>query len=614
MNWKHKISRFLIDDSEKVLFLINIIDRLDEVTQFLSETLQNGARHHLIVLFNIENAQSFREINLNTKLSEDYLVKDDYENIDNYVFEGLSKSWYLYKDITSYQGIPLGKMFEYEFQKYLIPRIKNLEILQKVVEKENIQKIIVIDDSYELGGIVSLYADFIKIPILVISFSKVKNAFSKLNLKVKSKLSAFFSNFLDRLSFKRCIKNNDNIDLVLIDTKFYKYFKHRDNEVSFIPCPLEKGLSIRLNLIKQGLSYLPFCFTKNRCCHKNRAIYKKSWKELSSAKEFRDIFKYKSISIWAIVQEKLNDFFFENIPRIIMNINILDRVIKVKKIKLAVLRNDVKELERTIVLWLRLFKIPSLVIQHGVLAESNGHNILLADKFAAWGRASVDWYKKLENSSERFEITGNPRFDMLVNWKPKISKQELCKQLNLNINKGIILFVTQQINKFSSFWTNDLFWVMADKILTAMREFPDKQLIVKVDPYEDIRPYRERIRASCNKDAIAIKDFDIYTLIFVSELVITLDSTVGLEAMVFDKPLITFNLTRRQDRVAYSEKGAALGVYKEEDLAPTIKRALSGQETIVQLKMGRSRFLEEYAYAIDGKARQRILNIIEHYP
>lgn len=614
MSWKHDVIQFLkYDESKRVVFLISLKDNLDKIVDFFQGLSQLIPSSYLIIFFNFEIPRRLVQSNSEIKTSEDYLSREDYEEIDKYIFEGISKSWYLYTDITDYCGVLLGKLFEYDFQKYLTPRVKNLEIIQKVVTKENIQKMIVIEDTDELGLVARLYADANNIPAIVVSFNKDKRSHLISIPKVKAKISVFLSSILDRLALKRLMASKDNKNLILIDAKLLETFVGNDIEKSFLLCPLESGVNIRFNLIRRQLSYLPLYFSKDRNISKLWIGYRKRWSTLSSEANFKEIFKYKDFSIWEIVRMKLSNFFLEGIPKIISNINMLDRVCKDKKIKIAVLRNDGKELERTIILSLRLAKIPSLVIQHGILAEINGHNALLADRYVAWGEASVNWYGKFGNSSDNFEITGNARFDILLNWKTKLSKQKLCKWFNLDENKGIILFATQQINKFSSFWTDDIFLVMTDKLLKAMQQIPNKQLIVKVDPYEDIKPYKKRIRESSYNNAIAIRDIDIYTLISLSELVMTLDSTVALEAMIFDKPVIIFNLMKRQDRVPYAGKGAAIAVYKDEDLVPAIKKALTDGEIKSQLKIGRDRFIGEYAYKLDGKAGERISNLIKCY-
>jgi hypothetical protein len=607
MNWRRRIIRFVASGKgERVAFLINLNDSLGRIARLLKES----AGDNLIVCFNAAIPEEFERARLKAKSSEDYLIKEDYEAIDSFVFEGIGKSWYLYRNITDYRDMSLGKLYEYDFQKYLIPRIKNLEIIQKVIAKENIQKIIAIEDTGELADTAEAYANFAGIPILKISFNLKRKLPSAFGCFFKNKFSFCLSSALDRLAIRRVMKIRDSGSLILIDAKLLKFFSQMDDAIIFIPVPLEKGFSLRLRLLKQGLPYLPLYVTKRRTHLKDGVQLERKWKELLSEREFKSIFNYKGIPIWGLVCDQISKFFLEIAPRAIDNINMFFEIFNTKKIKAVIIRNDVKEFERVIVFSARLAKVTSFVLQHGILAESNGHNNLIADKYIAWGRASVEWYTGFGNCPGKFEITGNPHFDILVNWKPKLSRRQLCERLNLDKDKGIILFATQQINKFSSFWTDDLFLVMADKLLKAIQQFPDKQLIIKVDPYEEISSYRSRIKRASGNNAVAIRDIDIYTLISLSELVITLDSTVALEAMIFDKPVIIFNITKRQDRVPYAEKRAAIGVYKEENLPLAIEKALTDQGTIERLKLGRKSFIEEYAYKVDGKAREKVVNLM----
>jgi hypothetical protein len=80
--------------------------------------------------------------------------------------------------------------------------------------------------------------------------------------------------------------------------------------------------------------------------------------------------------------------------------------------------------------------------------------------------------------------------------------------------------------------------------------------------------------------------------------------------MLFDKPLITFNLTTREDRVPYAQKGAAVAVYKDDALGDAIERVLNDKNLTLQLKEGRKKFIFEYAHNTEEKARERLLEIV----
>ncbi len=602
MDWKHRLQGFLDNNTQKTVFFINIKRDLESFVDYLTGILDGSKFEHSIVFFGVEVPHCLeRAHELKVTASEDCLNKDEYEAIDEFIFKGISATWYRNNNVTDYKQIPLGKMLEYDFQKFLTPRIKNIHLIKRIVEQENPGKIIAIDDGNELLDACNSYEkDILKVSLA--SDTNVPNSF-------KTVILGLLRQVLDSISSRRAIKRMSKSNSVLMDEKLSKVLGNVSDRLFIL---LDKGIKKRLALWRNKIPYIPFFASKSKKYFREWKPYIEKWSSLKSQDEFKSLFKYEDISIWEMVSERLHIYFCENIPIIISNINRIHDIFS-KNAKLVVLRNDVKELERTIIFGSRVLKIPSLVIQHGILAESNGHSNLIADKFAAWGSASKDWYREFGNPDENIEVTGNPKFDQMIGWTPAISKEDMCRQLGLEVDKSIILFATQQINKFSSFWTDDLFWVMAREILTHIQSEDNVQLVIKVDPYEDIAPYRELISRVSSNNTKVVKDFDIYTLMYHSNAVITLDSTVGIESMLFRKPLITFRLIERNARVPYAEKGAAIEVNKAQDLNSTLKEVLNETPTRSQVIDAQSRFLDEYAYKRDGRATERVKNLINKY-
>jgi CDP-glycerol glycerophosphotransferase (TagB/SpsB family) len=134
-----------------------------------------------------------------------------------------------------------------------------------------------------------------------------------------------------------------------------------------------------------------------------------------------------------------------------------------------------------------------------------------------------------------------------------------------------------------------------------MSEFPEKQLVIKLHPSEKLEEYRE-IPGMAEQKVIICRDVDLYGLLHASELLMTVHSTVALEAMILDKPVITVNLTGKPDVMPYAESGAALGVYRKEDLAPAINKALYDPEVREKMAGKREKFVYDHAYKLDGQA------------
>ena len=110
--------------------------------------------------------------------------------------------------------------------------------------------------------------------------------------------------------------------------------------------------------------------------------------------------------------------------------------------------------------------------------------------------------------------------------------------------------------------------------------------------------------------AIVRQKVDIYELLHASDLLITTHSTVGLEAILLEKPVITLNLTSKPDLMPYATSGAAIGVYKKEDLVPAMQTALFNPETKEEMAKRRKAFVLEHTYKPDGQASKRVAELI----
>ena len=92
---------------------------------------------------------------------------------------------------------------------------------------------------------------------------------------------------------------------------------------------------------------------------------------------------------------------------------------------------------------------------------------------------------------------------------------------------------------------------------------------------------------------------------------ITISSTTGLEALIMKKPLITVNFSGKPDAMPYAESGAAIGVYKPEDVRPAIKSVLENKDVREKLAKKAKLFIYEQCYKMDGKASERIVDLIK---
>jgi len=135
------------------------------------------------------------------------------------------------------------------------------------------------------------------------------------------------------------------------------------------------------------------------------------------------------------------------------------------------------------------------------------------------------------------------------------------------------------------------------------------QLIVKLHPAED--QHAPLYKQNRSYVPLVVKgNKGISELLYVCDAMITKSSTTAIEAAILDKPIIVLNLSGKPDVMSYVQKGVALGVYKEGDFAKAVEDALYNSEVRQELAKTRGKFVYDYAYIQDGKASERVANLI----
>jgi hypothetical protein len=232
-------------------------------------------------------------------------------------------------------------------------------------------------------------------------------------------------------------------------------------------------------------------------------------------------------------------------------------------------------------------------------------NESVADFFLAAGTK----FKKIVQDfkvSKEIIIVGQPRYDILHTVDKIYSKDIFFKKYNIDQSKKIILWTTQchgidlneNIKNFNV-------------IFNTISGMNNVILLIKQHPAEGDE-YDKLIKEFINFYSLNVillpKISDTYEQIFCSNLVITKDSTTGMEAIALDKPLLILNLSGNPDRMDYVNKGVALGVYSENNLLPSIKLLLKNDH---HLAKNRTSFLLENIYKNDGKSTERTIKFIE---
>lgn len=201
-------------------------------------------------------------------------------------------------------------------------------------------------------------------------------------------------------------------------------------------------------------------------------------------------------------------------------------------------------------------------------------------------------------------ITGQPRFDELYTEEGK-------KNQNLiNPDKINILWTTENYVE-AGICSKEEWRESIETVINSLKELDHYLLLIKVHPEEDSQKY-EHFK---NMAYIRVYENSLNELLRRCDVLISFVSTTAIEAMILDKPVIMlgfFDFTNKQylRTVPYVKSGAAIGVYRKEDLVPTIKDAYYNEAVRKKLAEARKNFIYEHAYIQDGKASERVANLI----
>jgi len=229
---------------------------------------------------------------------------------------------------------------------------------------------------------------------------------------------------------------------------------------------------------------------------------------------------------------------------------------------------------------------------------------LLSDYFCASGPQSESLKRKFPKDTKHLVVTGQPRFDKVAKADRIFDKDEICRKFGLAVS-GKILFWATETHALPLKENRE----NIDAVYHALQSLQNVQLVVKLHPAEDQEAPLYRQNRSYTP-LIVGGSKDLSELLFVCDLMITKSSTAAIEAAIMNKPIIVLNLSGEPDIMPYVEKGVALGAYRKGDLLRTIKDALHNMKVCEKLAMARDRFVYDYAYVQDGKASERVADLV----
>ncbi|NJR49035.1 MAG: hypothetical protein HC780_05125 [Leptolyngbyaceae cyanobacterium CSU_1_3] len=248
--------------------------------------------------------------------------------------------------------------------------------------------------------------------------------------------------------------------------------------------------------------------------------------------------------------------------------------------------------------------IPTIMSQHGLDCEHYCLGEAYADVISVWGKSRLQRYQDQSTwQPAKIQVNGNPEYDHLTLptqldrsgdywlWATRPHRPEKCYIPSRNSQEGIQIL---------------------EALLAALARSPSSHLVIKPHPLDDLELYQSYIQGHSACDRVVLSSEPVRSLFPEARVVISEDSTIGLEAMFFGKIVIHAHFAASEPVMPFVSYNAAFPGYSSKMLQMALEEVEQLSEAQQhQLFAGQRRFLEDYAGVCDGQAQARVAALIQ---
>ncbi|MGD0784523.1 MAG: CDP-glycerol glycerophosphotransferase family protein [Sedimentisphaerales bacterium] len=538
-----------------------------------------------------------------TDFSE-YINPEDFRIVNDAAVE-TARNWYKQKDIVDIctcDGINMGEFSELFLTGYFIEVFKRIIILEKIYARYHPSKIIYSSniEPFNMGPPENLWAYVIKAftqkdniettalkkdhKTIFFLKEKLKYRFEKWHLLMLFQGGVSVDTFWTYLKyvlkrFSGGIKKNGKSGIIFTGPANLLI-----GSVKLMSVLIEKGYSVEALVredfeakkIFMGYGIPTQTFTEVRMDGQYRRRIRNKVKNLKSnisqnisLKKLKP-FLFNNVDIWPVIYRRLYYELKYIYPRLVEEMEIFRyKISKEKDIKCVISPSSVAPEARSILKQASAMGISTAEIQHGVTKWAPSYLPVVADAVLVWGKMTKDWYLRHGVESNRIFITG--RITSTRKKNTGIDIDNLRRKLNLPYEKKIILVATQPVICIDSLTRLKGNIPIIQAIVDELVELENIMLVVKLHPAERLSDY-DNVRAG-HSNILITKYGDAQDYLELCDILIVGDSSIAVDAMIKNKPVIYVNFDGSEDLVNYPQYGAC-PVYDRKGILPSVKAFL----------------------------------------
>ncbi|MDQ1852317.1 CDP-glycerol glycerophosphotransferase family protein [Bacillus stercoris] len=283
----------------------------------------------------------------------------------------------------------------------------------------------------------------------------------------------------------------------------------------------------------------------------------------------------------AFGDQAFRDRLFKDIPLFIEAIDTVDALFEQEKISAVIVGTAEDIYSRVLALMCQRKGAVSICLQHGALMGDEAFIPVFTTYQAVFGAYEAEWFIRKGCKPEQILVTGHPRFDQIFNRTP-MDMSIFYRKLAFQPTKKIVLIATQPFSE--DFYSG---------VLQGLSDQKQLQIIIKPHPWEigknklDLYHEAAKKHKACR---VIKKELELYDLLPYADAAVTQTSTVGLEAMLFQKPVLIGKSSGNRSYPYYESLGDFM-FDQPDELAHTLVEVLRSPDVHQKAEEARLAFI-----------------------
>ena len=282
-------------------------------------------------------------------------------------------------------------------------------------------------------------------------------------------------------------------------------------------------------------------------------LFLKKYQDTLSSIEFQNLFTFKGISLWEHIENTFTQMIYTpNFPLYLHLIDSLINFFMKNQPKVIFLPYETGPYALSLLITAKLFKIKTIGMTHGLIAKyipmyshfncktsdnPLGHPI--PDTTLVFGEFAKNILLENGYPKDTVEVFGNPAFFNLSKMEIKLQEIDLKKKYHIGSSQHVILFTSAKNQPYySGHGTYDYDVQIWEKLLENFSNNDNFFIILKPHPSEKNIKIYQKILEKHNSKNVLIINGDLFELLYLSSIVVSVYSTTMIDALCFKKPVI----------------------------------------------------------------------------